>query len=222
VFVWGDSLAAHFSYGLIATDRNIHLDGETSANCIPFLSVHDIGNADCQGNNETALEAISKLKPQVVVLFAEWRRAQTRGYDVPAEIKKTISAITKLGVRTLVIGPSLEWSPALPQKLLQAYFKLGSIPVRMTDNSQGPGRDLDRRLSNALLGTSASYFSVYNLWCDKADCETVIKEGDRMDMIAYDTAHLTIPAAKQLANAAFDSFHFVDVISSVKKLEVTR
>jgi peptidoglycan/LPS O-acetylase OafA/YrhL len=205
VFVWGDSYAIHFGFGLAAAsdDRDINVIGTTSPGCFPVLDAPSKFNVNCAANNRRTIQEIERIKPSTVVLGGRWIYAETDAFDIAPALTRTVDFLLAQGIKVVVVGPNPEWMPTLPQILLQASFSRGgAIPDRLPDASQKDGWVLDQRISDALAGKGVKYVSLYKLFCSAEGCRTTVQRDGRRELVVYDYGHLTVPAATFIVSSS--------------------
>ena len=103
--LWGDSYADHYAPGVRALAARIPFSviEYTAAGCPPVLAYAAYSRPNCQKFNRNALEIIQRNHIRTVVLAARWVDLQRRGLG---ELAGTLETLSRLGVRTYVIGQS--------------------------------------------------------------------------------------------------------------------
>ena len=109
VLLWGDSFAAHYVPGIVASSPRIpaRILQYTAAGCPPILSYFSYARPRCAEFNANALRIIAERNIKAVILSARWTDLQSRGLD---QLQGTLAALTPLGVQVYVIGQSPQFS----------------------------------------------------------------------------------------------------------------
>jgi peptidoglycan/LPS O-acetylase OafA/YrhL len=192
ILVWGDSLAAHLYPGLRSLQERFRfrLAQFTVSSCPPLLGV-DLSYASfCKENNSRVFSRLRALKPDWVVLSAQWFSPNEVHIDWSA-LNDTIAAVKSEGVRhVVVVGPGPYWRGGFPECLQRYYVRHGSVPLR-TNYCLNLFSELDGDLRERSRVAGASYASPTDLLCDGEGCITRVG-GDAKDIIIFDTVHFTI------------------------------
>jgi peptidoglycan/LPS O-acetylase OafA/YrhL len=196
--LWGDSNAADLYPGLRPLrDRfQFRLAQFTVSACPPLLNVEISIVPLCKQTNDETFKRVLALKPDFVVLSAQWFTLNEFHIDW-SSLNNTIAALKGAGVgRVLVVGPVPVWRGGLPECLQQYYVRHGIVPFRMKHGAV-LFSDLDRDLRERSSIAGASYVSPIDLMCDEKGCVTRV--GERADdVITWDNVHLTIAGAVYL------------------------
>ncbi len=190
VVLWGDSYAARLHPGLpdaLEFARN---------SCPPLL---DLGSPACQRDHEFVLGEIRRLKPGIVVLFANWVEAAAVWREkglVARQLDRTIDGLLAAGVgKVVVLGPPPQWNWYLSRLMVARWLHGGAspeIPERSTLGLLASGPALDRSMRQQVEGKGATYVSLFDLLCTTEGC--LVQTGG--DLTTLDTGHLTTPAAR--------------------------
>ena len=196
LFLWGDSYAQALSLGLRSLlPDDLRLAQVTTSLCRP--SVEDIDpqvtGGRCRLANEYAMARIKALRPEAVILaqmsrheLTDWREMSRR--------------ILALGVtRVIVIGPSPQWRPSLPEVVATHYW--GGSYDRVSRGLVPEIFDVDRQLAAQLQGTPhATYVSLLDGLCNQEGCLAVVPDRGDRDLIAVDSGHLSPKGSVFVAN----------------------
>src|SRR5262249_39070310 len=110
--LWGDSLAAHYYYGLrMATDPDrVNILQATQAACMPTLLAAQ-GNSACRSFAEQMAAFFRDRKPDLVILSADWLEyaRPPRFAGMIADLKQTISKLNELGMSVVLLGPAVQF-----------------------------------------------------------------------------------------------------------------
>ena len=222
VLLFGDSHAAHLWPGFARSPslQSFRLTQATAGACPPLLldepdtpPTREPGAAQfnpvtgivvqCASITRRAFIHIERARPRVVVLSARWSYYDAHSTDVVKELQKVILALTRLQVHGVIVGPTPEWTPALPQKALEETFRHGGrLPARMHDASHAALVQLDRRLAAMSREVGAAYVSLRDLLCTGDGCLASVSSQGKQALISSDIAHLTIPASEWIVEHA--------------------
>ncbi len=222
VLLFGDSHAAHLWPGFAHAPalQSFRLTQVTAGACPPLLfpepdtvPTREPGAAQfnpvtgivvqCASITRRAFSHIERARPRVVVLSARWSYYDAHATDVVKELQKVILALTRLQVHGVIVGPTPEWTPALPQKALEETFRHGGrLPARMHDASHAALEKLDRRLAAMSREVGAGYVSLRELLCTGDGCMAAVSSRGKQALIASDVAHLTIPGSEWIVDHA--------------------
>jgi peptidoglycan/LPS O-acetylase OafA/YrhL len=112
ILLWGDSHAADLYPGLrkVGADRDLPLAQYNATSCPPILGFHSAGRPNCPEINDVGMQQITRLKPGIVVLSADWPKYESSP-DM-ANFESTIGKLREAGVtRIVMIGPVPHWRP---------------------------------------------------------------------------------------------------------------
>jgi len=189
LFVWGDSHAAAASVGIRAQFAN-RTAQYTAAGCPPLLGTDVAGTPHCRKINDFALEQVSRLKPAVVVLHADWLASERKASL--GRLRDTILGIKNISatIRVVVIGGVPVWKPNLPAQInklgsgLQSEYYLENPDVLVV-------RDADARLRQIVANAGGEFVSALDVYCKNSECMAVGMGPDRYEPIVWDGTHLT-------------------------------
>lgn len=198
VLLWGDSLAAHYDYGLrAALDPNrVNLMQATAESCIPALP--PLARPLCHAQSERVAALLKANKPDLVILSADWM-GYARGMGVNAMLgilRGTIAELRGAGVKVAVIGLSIQFRSRLPSMLLRAEGRhldplpLGELLVPFIF-------DADSHFKASLANEAGvSFVSVLDNVCPAQKCPAMLPDGVPL---AWDHAHLTAEGSVYVA-----------------------
>jgi len=188
IFIWGDSHAAHLYPGYQAVYGADHaIIQRTTSACPPILDVDGDVHSHCREINAQVLQLIKSVRPQKIVLAANWTRYDWR------KIGATIAQLRGAGFGDIdLVGPGPQWAMSLP---VQLYRKFKSdpavaVPRRMALGLKENFAELDAQLAAYAAGLNVNYLSPARIFCDKDGCLTRL--GETGDTITFwDCCHLT-------------------------------
>lgn len=200
IYLWGDSFAAALSPGLREVfSKNYRIAQYTASACPPLLGyIHD-ERPFCRAINDAGFERLKKLKPDFIVLAADWRNFHLKDLD------KTITLLKQASLKKIIIiGPVPQWKDGLPRVLykLASEDKFHKIPERTKVGLIEEMFEVDRMM-NAKY--NANYFSAISVFCNNDGCLT--KTDDEADSLtAQDIGHLTTHGARYLFKSVQEKF----------------
>jgi peptidoglycan/LPS O-acetylase OafA/YrhL len=189
--LWGDSLAAHYFYGLARTTnpQAVNILQATQAACMPTLNAAAQGNASCRGFAAQMEAFFRNRKPDVVIMSADWLEyARLPRFDgMIADLRQTISKLNERGIAVVLLGPAVQFRARLPSMLMRAHLR--SIEARPDDFVLPEIFTLDRMMKAALPAQAKfSYISVVDAVCPSRQCPLTVDGGIPL---SWDHAHLT-------------------------------
>ena len=130
IVIWGDSLAAHYVFGLrqFGPKAGINFLQVTAGACPPIFDFDaHFFNPNCRAFNDGVRLVIGSKKPDAMILSASWSAyVDHYGHDVVfKELRKTVLRLTNLGVQVILFGPSIEYRKALPGLLAKFACLVG-------------------------------------------------------------------------------------------------
>jgi peptidoglycan/LPS O-acetylase OafA/YrhL len=198
-FLWGDSHAQAWSPGVTSLlPAGVSLAQVATSLCRPSFTPIDteVPGERCTRANEFAIAKIRELQPEVLIL------AQAGGHEA-TDWEALAAEARRIGVeRVVVIGPVPMWIPSLPEVVTSRYWgsnfdrvSYGLVPERLIEDER-----LRRKYSAA---TSFDYISVIAKLCNADGCEATIPGRSPVELLAFDSAHLTPTASRYLAERLF-------------------
>jgi len=200
IFLWGDSNAADLYPGLrtLQNKYRFRLAQFTVSSCPPLLTVEISIVPLCKQTNDETFSRIVALKPDTVILSAQWYTLNLFHIDW-SSVNNTIAALKGAGVRrVLVVGPVPVWRSGLPECLQRYYARHRIVPFRMKYGVL-LFSDLDHDLREQSRIAGASYVSPLDLMCSDQGCVTRVGDGEN-DIVAWDNVHLTVAGAIYLVD----------------------
>ena len=191
LLLWGDSLAAHYFYGLSRTvdAQRLNVLQATQAACMPTLNAATQSIATCRDFDVQMTAYFKEHKPDLVIMSADWLEYSRSGQfdSMISDIRTTISRLNAAGIRIALIGPNVQFRSRLPSMLARA--RLRGVEARSDDVLVPEVFAFDRSMQAALPDTEGfRYVSVANAVCPARQCPLLV--GDNVPL-AWDHAHLT-------------------------------
>jgi peptidoglycan/LPS O-acetylase OafA/YrhL len=198
ILIWGDSHAGHLYPGFNAIhSKEFNILQRTISGCPPIAGFSPDDRPRCKQSNDDTINYIRKIKPERIVLAANWSRYKLN----MKQLEETIDMLKKMGVRNIdLVGQVPSWENTLPKQIL-LYCKKNdpcNIPRYM---SFGLIKNvaLDDSLSNVAADSKIRFHSPYKILCTSEGC--LIRTGDTGESItAWDNDHLTDAGSKKLAH----------------------
>lgn len=198
LLLWGDSQAARL-YPALPRDvaqftRNV---------CPPVLG---LGSPSCQRSNEFVLREIARLRPSVVLMFANWADGPADWRPdsyVRNQLELTLAELAKVeGTRVVFLGPSPQWNRPLPRLLIGAWQRDRSIdrpPERLSHGLKQQALTIDRYMAGYVGRDGVRFVSLIALLCTEEGCRTRLPGSDAP--ITWNLGHFTVDAARFVIDA---------------------
>lgn len=203
VFIWGDSHAQQFYYGL---NKNLPHDWQiqiiASSGCPPNAGILEDSESDyCLRSNWLALRTIQETKPNVVLI------AQERGHG-NSKMRAIRDKLRELGVSKVVfVGPSPHWSEPLPRIIVRSLWR--DTPERTTLGINQDIVDRNRMTKEKFVDSEDCIFvDIINFFCNEDGCLTRTGPDRKLDITSWDYGHLSPPASDYLARKLLSGIVF--------------
>jgi hypothetical protein len=207
VVLWGDSFAAHIYVGL-HTQEQAHGDfvvaQYTSAACPPLVAFVSDARPQCPAMNRYAMDRITALKPDTVIMSANWRVYDGHvglGEFNGTMLRDTVARLAEIGVRRIVVvGQFPVWQTDVPRLRIARYRAAiagralaGINPNRAVPELIKSEIAVDALLRSVLTGTSAIFVAPLATFCNDQGCLLAVP--GRPDSVAADNGHLTLASS---------------------------
>jgi peptidoglycan/LPS O-acetylase OafA/YrhL len=185
--LWGDSFAQSLSLGIRSVlPQGIALAQVATSHCRPSLTPIDLDvpGGRCERANEYALAAIERLKPDLVVLAQIGAHRDTDWAALAARARQ-------LGAKqVLLVGPTPQWSPSLPEVVTSRYW--GRPYDRVSYGVSEAIFDFDRELAARYAASPLiRYASVTDRLCNAEGCIASVPGSNPPELITFDFGHFT-------------------------------
>lgn len=197
LMLWGDSHAAHLYPGYkFAFGDKFRIIQRTVSGCAPILSLESPEHPLCEEINAQILASIKSLKPDKLVLAANWGKHDWK------KLEGTIINLRQAGVQDIdLIGPVPQW---LNDREREFYLKFKpvnaqGVPERMTFGLNTEANQLDLPFSDFARDLKVNYFSPMKILCDAQGCIVRVRESGHRP-IAWDYGHLTETGSRFLVS----------------------
>jgi hypothetical protein len=188
--LWGDSLAAHYFFGLrkVTDPQTVNILQADQAACMPTFNA-TLGHAACHELAAQMNTFFRDRRPDLVIMSADWleygRRSRFDG--MIADLRQTISRLNGLGIAVAVLGPSIQFKARLPSMLMRAHLR--GIEPHPEDFLLPDVPYMDQKMKAALPDQAKfAYVSVLDAICPAEKCPIMIDNGVPL---SWDHAHLT-------------------------------
>ncbi|MBW7948383.1 MAG: acyltransferase [Pseudorhodoplanes sp.] len=196
IYLWGDSHAAALYPGLkeVAARTGFGVGQFTTSGCPPLINWVSPHRELCRGINDWNLGNIEKLKPDVIILHADWLVP----YYPVDRLGEALAALAAKGFpRLIVVGPSPHWYEPVANVIYREWSKgprSGTPPLRIPMRDSEKTARIEAQLRDISGKHNAGYFSLIDTLCNSQGC--LSRFGDRAsDITSYDGTHLTPAAA---------------------------
>ena len=192
--LWGDSHAAALYPGFrdLGEKFNVGIAQYTIAACAPLVGWESPIGKFCSQANENVLRMVSQLKPDAILLHANWSSTTNSKYDLD-KLKITVEKVRQNSANSSIylIGPVPQYSRDLPKALWKCYGK-NVIPEHSNCEISHSIADLDLTMEKMSRELKIQYISAYKELCVEQGC--LVRIGD--DITTTDYGHLTPNAAR--------------------------
>ena len=202
--LWGDSHAASLYPGLKALqgpDIRFRVAQFTMGACPPVLGWQSDKRPTCKAFNDATLQQLQTLKPDVVLLEADWLiyfGAGISGAPEQSALQRTLDQVGSIGVpRVVVFGNLPVWRTAQPKVSVKLWLDTHTLPERTAAYLDSAAARADAAVGAAVSGTGAVFVSPIAKLCDERGC-LLTTDHDRWTPVAWDAAHLTAAGSAYL------------------------
>lgn len=220
VFIWGDSHAAALYPGFHAlqASHNFGIAQFTSSLCPPTINWKSPDNGACEAINAHNLDVVKRLRPDVVVLQAQWA---TGPYELQ-RISDTVAALQEADIPRIVItGASPGWSERVPRNVVAYFRKYGRLPPRYTTFGLTVVEETlkaDEFLAAEAAKHKVEFVSIFRTLCTDEGCP--LRAGDAAEEVtSFDQGHLSPAGARLFVTSAADRIFGRELESATPKIE---
>lgn len=189
ILLVGDSVAAHYFYGLNAvfgggSDNFMQL---TAAGCAPYFDANQATSKGCDDMNEFLRNELKTNPPGALIISANWRAYATERAVFETALPLLLEEISKDQVPTILFGPSAEFTEPLPSII--ARSALARSLVDQKKYLRQDAFDLDVYMEQlARRYKYVTYVSVLKGLCPNYTCPLEASHGIPL---LWDIIHLT-------------------------------
>lgn len=215
IFLWGDSHANALYAGFNSLQKTYALGIGQSTGCgnPPYLALGSYADsAWCdkaekrRAVNEATVSAISRIRPEIVILHARWAYEAYRTSEAET-IKKLQQTITRIHAvsaqsKIIVIGPVPNWKISLAHESVVYWkntFPHALPPLYMRSGLAEEIARWDDFMALEVPKLGGTYLSAYKVLCNEDGCLTRVGPNPS-DLTAADYGHLSPAGAAYLAD----------------------
>jgi peptidoglycan/LPS O-acetylase OafA/YrhL len=188
IVVWGDSYSGLLGTGLPMPYAQFSRDG-----CPPLLTD---GADPCSVGNAAVLDEIIRIKPKRAILFGAWRfRSINWQSDAPPvdPLRRTLQQLHSGVEDIIVLGPSPDWPPTLPDIVFKYWTDFGALPDRIERSADGY-HAVDAAFRKVADSEHVRFVSIFDALCNSDGCLTHTP-ASRSELLFWDHGHLTVEGA---------------------------
>ena len=191
VLIVGDSHAAQYYYALKENLPSISFSQANASGCRPLTNF--AGERRCTDLMRLVFEEyVHKYAFDAIILAGRW---ETSDLD---SITETISRISNVTDRVIVLGPIIEYKQALPRLLAR---HAPSDEALDTARLYEDAREMDDQLRLTINKLNVEYYSVVDAICPQGECKVFSSDGMPLQ---FDASHLTHNGALEIVARLVD------------------
>ncbi|WP_437615239.1 SGNH hydrolase domain-containing protein [Erwinia sp. V71] len=191
----GDSHGAHLWRSLsTAAGEQVNLIQATAAGCKPVIG-QTFSNKCTELMNYIYTEWLPHHKLDGVIISARWLPQDM------ALLQTTLTRLKSVASNIVVMGPTIEYSEALPDLLAYQHDGRTDLVAHSVDQQI---KGMDQRLQRLVSQQQVRYISVYNIVCPQDRCHALASNGEPS---AFDYGHFTLSGADDVARQAIVQMH---------------
>ena len=213
VVIWGDSYAASMYQGLLKQSslKHFNLTQYTTSGCPPVFDFDVENRKGCASNNQFVLNRLKSIKPDTVVLTANWllydgkhhEGGKLWNYLSDEKIISTINALKSLGIHNIVlIGQLPNFTQSQVTIGLKSFRK--NINNRTYRNYVRESNQADDRIRSIAKANKIPFISPIDTLCNESGCliSTSLSE---FVPLAWDEGHLTTKGSEYFIETAISN-----------------
>jgi peptidoglycan/LPS O-acetylase OafA/YrhL len=195
--LWGDSHAAGLYPGVQAVfSQHYNIVQRTIAGQPPYIGSASRSPGDEPTLTEEVVDTIRRIRPQVVMIEANW---VLFGWK---PIEQTIERLKADGVRHIVlVGPVPQWNGSLPQQVCNymRQHRSAPIPMRLSTGLRPEPLEIDAAMRAMSARLGVQYISPCEILHDRDGY--LVRLGDTPESFtAWDYGHLTAAGSVYLVS----------------------
>jgi peptidoglycan/LPS O-acetylase OafA/YrhL len=211
LMIWGDSHSAGFFRGFekYGSKLGFLVSQFNASGCPPILDFFVRNRKECINSNNYVFNQIKRLKPDVLVLGANWEM-----YDGSPESKwekldgekfiSTLRRVKEAGVKNIVVIGQLPIYSTNQADLLKRKFLWTKVDTVTYKNFKPSAIPADSNIRDLSLRSSVKFISPLDLLCQTSGCAISIP-GDKITPLSYDYGHLTAVGSEYLVSKFFQN-----------------
>ena len=208
VFLIGDLFSAYLAQALrsLLEERKTNFGQFSAAYCTPLSLVDK--RERCAQINRYIEQEIARVKPDVLIIFANYQWTALEGYgenmDYDKLIARKAAGMMALGVKKIIlVGQMPTWQESLPKILARKFILQSlSVPDRTYTGIAKTSLEWDARLKSQKYVAGITYVSLKDLLCNEQGCLTHVGADLEKDLIVFDYGHLTPAGANYVTSKA--------------------
>lgn len=194
VLLWGDSHAASLYRGLRSRSGayGFNLVQFNAGGCPPVTGFSPDGRKVCPDINHHVLAVARRLKPDTVILAANWLMYSKNGKNSPLDyeqLQATIGQLRDIPVKHIVLVGQLPVFESTQEKVGEKVFRPDQQDRTFT-NLDMMSFDINDRMKAFAENNSIQFVSPMGLLCNGEGC-LISDSKTALSPLAWDTAHLT-------------------------------
>ena len=208
VFLWGDSLAAHFGSALyaLAERDEFHLLQATKGNCPPLVGSTGDYTSACLAFDDRITAWLTAHRIDGVILSADWFRYSVVGRRPDAlfaQLHETLAFFRERHIPVVLVGPIFRYTKPLPDILMwyaQSGYRADHAPANFLSPEVAP---FDKRMKLTFGGLpGVTYVSLVESVCGSRACPYLAGDGNPLQ---FDSVHLTPEGSARNGQGAWKS-----------------
>ncbi len=211
LMIWGDSHSASLYRGFEKNGNKFGflVSQFNASGCPPILDFFVENKKECINSNNYVFNEIKKIKPDVLVLSANWEM-----YDGSPESKwekldgekfiSTLRRVKEAGVKNIVVIGQLPVYSANQADLLKRKFLWAKVDTVTYKNFKFSAIPADNNIRDLSLRSSVKFISPLDILCQTSGCAISIP-GDKITPLSYDYGHLTAVGSEYLVSKFFQN-----------------
>lgn len=210
LMIWGDSHAASLYRGFekLGNSLNFSVSQFSAGGCPPILDFYITNTKKCIQSNKFVFEQIKILKPDILVLSANWemydsKKSTWEDLDIE-KFNMTIKKIKLLGIPNIIIIGQLPSYYVNQINMLRKKFLWSKVNTITYKNFSSSAKPADEKMKNLSLNLGINFISPIEILCQPVGCLISIP-GDNITPLSFDGAHLTTNGSEFLVSKFFDS-----------------
>jgi hypothetical protein len=158
--LFGDSLAAHYYYGLTTVFPEKHFLQATIKTCVPSVRKREDMFGGCSALSDHIFNEFlpRQKKLEGVILSAQWKNRH------PGPLAEIVDYLKSIGHRPIVLGPSVEYKSRVPA-LIARHGRLAGLESFVQGFELKGGSKVDGLLRQLAKDKNFEYGSIFDAAC---------------------------------------------------------
>jgi lysophospholipase L1-like esterase len=149
--------------------------------------------------NAAVLDEIIRIKPKRAILFGAWRvrSINWQSNTIPVEpLRHTLQKLRSGVEDIIVLGPSPDWPPTLPEVVFKYWADFKALPDRIKLSADGY-HAMDAEFRKVADSEHVRFVSIFDALCDSDGCLTHTP-ASRSELLFWDNGHPTVEGANYI------------------------